>query len=127
MFYNNYRSTKAAIREDERKSKFLEKQIINPKERLMNLQKRKKLKNLLTIKFMEKYGIKSNDQEIENEISVFIQKEKLNDVDLKRLDNKIRRILRKNSAKNILKSNLWKNMELNLIFLNQHHLIFLFE
>ena len=111
MFYNNYRSTKAAIREDERKSKLLEKKIINPKERLMNLQKRKKLKNLLTIKFMEKYGITSNDKEIENEISVFVQKEKLNDVDLKRLDNKIRRILRKNSAKNILKSNLTKNLQ----------------
>jgi unconventional prefoldin RPB5 interactor 1 len=111
MFYNNYRSTKAAIREDERRGKLLEKRIINPKERLMNLQKRNKLKNLLTTKFMEKYGIKSNDQEIENEISVFVQKEKLNDVDLKRLDNRIKRILRKNSAKNILKSNLTKNLQ----------------
>ena len=44
------------------------------------------------------------DQLIENEISRFVQKEKLNDVDLQRLDNKIKRMLRNSSAKNILKT-----------------------
>jgi len=111
MFYNNYRSTRAALREEEQRNKFLEKKIINPKERLMNLQKRKKLKDLLTLKFMEKYGLKNNDQFIDNEITKFVQKEKVNDVDLQRLDNRIRRILRNNSAKNILKSNLARNLQ----------------
>ena len=52
MFYNNYRSTRAALREEEQRNKFFEKKIINPKERLMNLQKRKKLKDLLNLKFI---------------------------------------------------------------------------
>ena len=111
MFYNNYRSTRAALREEEQRNKFYEKKIINPKERLMNLQKRKKLKDLLTLKFMEKYGLKNNDQFVDNEINKFVQKEKVNDVDLQRLDNRIRRILRNNSAKNILKSNLARNLQ----------------
>ena len=110
MFYNNYRSTRAALQEEERR-KLTGKNIINPKERLMNLQKRKKLKELLITKFCEKYKINYRDQIIENEISKFVQKEKLNDVDLQRLDNKIKRMLRNNSAKNILKTNLTKNLQ----------------
>ena len=110
MFYNNYRSTRAALQEEERR-KLIGKNIINPKERLMNLQKRKKLKELLITKFCEKYKINYHDQIIENEISKFVQKEKLNDVDLQRLDNKIKRMLRNNSAKNILKTNLTKNLQ----------------
>ena len=53
MFYNNYRSTRAALKEEERR-KLTRKNMINPKERLMNLQKRKKLKELLIIKFSKK-------------------------------------------------------------------------
>ena len=52
MFYNNYRSTRAALQEEERR-KLIGKNIINPKERLMNLQKRKKLKELLITKFVK--------------------------------------------------------------------------
>ena len=92
MFLNNFRSTKSAIKEDQNRIKL--KKIANPKERIMNLQKRKKLKNLLTVKFMEKYRITTNDHEIENEISNFVQKEKVNDVDLKRLDMKVKNLLR---------------------------------
>ena len=110
MFLNNFRSTKSAIKEDQNRIKL--KKIANPKERIMNLQKRKKLKNLLTVKFMEKYRITTNDHEIENEISNFVQKEKVNDVDLKRLDNKIKKILRKSSAKNTLKSKLTSNLQI---------------
>ena len=109
MFYNNYRSTRAALKEEERR-KLTRKNMIN-KERLMNLQKRKKLKELLITKFSEKYKMNYPDQLIENEISRFVQKEKLNDVDLQRLDNKIKRMLRNSSAKNILKTNLTKNLQ----------------
>ena len=110
MFYNNYRSTRAALREEEQR-KLNGKFRINSKERLMNLQKREKLKNLLISNFTQKYGIKHSDKLVENEISKFVQKEKLNDVDLQRLDNKIRRIIRNSSAKNILKSNLTQNLQ----------------
>ena len=109
MFYNNFRSTRSALKEEQRRN--IRNNIINPKERLMNLQKRKKLKDLLIHKFMDKYSIKYNDQMLENEISNFIQKEKINDVDLQRLDNKIKRMLRNNSAKNILKSELTANLQ----------------
>ena len=110
MFYNNYRSTRAALREDIQR-KMTPKTIINPKERLMNLQKRTKLKDLLINKFLDKYSIKYRDPLIENEVTSFVQKEKINDVDLQRLDNKIRRMLRNNSAKNILKSELTNNLQ----------------
>ena len=110
MFYNNYRSTRAALKEEERQQ-MAGKYKINPKERLMNLQKRKKLRDLLITKFSEKYKLNCHDDIIENEISKFVQKEKLNDVDLQRLDNKIRRMLRNNSATNILKSNLTKTLQ----------------
>ena len=110
MFYNNYRSTRAAQKQEEIR-KLTGKNIINPKERLMNLNKRQKLRDLLIQKFSEKYKINYPEQIIENEISKFVQKEKLNDVDLQRLDNKIGRMLRNNSAKNILKSNLTKNLQ----------------
>ena len=110
MFYNNYRSTRAAIREEEQR-KLNEKIRVNSKERLLNLPKRQKLKNLLISKFSQKYGIKYRDQIIENEISKFVQKEKLNDIDLQRLDNKIKRFLRNSSAKNILKNDLTKTLQ----------------
>ena len=40
MLYNNYRSTRAVLKEEERQQLSC-KYKINPKERLMNLQKRK--------------------------------------------------------------------------------------
>ena len=110
MFYNTFRSTKSAIKEAEQ-NKLNQVRNINPKERLMNLQKRNKLKDLLITKFMDKYGLKYQDQNLENEVTKFVQKEKLNDVDLQRLDNKIRRMLRNNSARNVLKSTLTRNLQ----------------
>ena len=110
MFYNTFRSTKSAMKEADQ-NKLNRMQNINPKERLMNLQKRNKLKDLLITKFMDKYGLKYQDQNLENEVTKFVQKEKLNDVDLQRLDNKIRRMLRNNSARNVLKSTLTRNLQ----------------
>ena len=110
MFYNTFRSTKSAMKEEEQ-NKLNRMKNINPKERLMNLQKRNKLKDLLITKFMDKYGLRYQDQNLENEVTKFVQKEKLNDVDLQRLDNKIRRMLRNNSARNVLKSTLTRNLQ----------------
>jgi len=111
MFYNQYRATKAAERE--RKAGRLSgagQNIVNPRERLLNLQKREKLKGLLITKFMKKYGISHPEAYLEDEINKFLQGEKLNDADLQRLDAKIRRLLnqRKNadSLKNTLNSDL---------------------
>ena len=56
MFYNNYRSTRAAQKQEEIR-KLTGKNIINPKERLMNLNKRQKLRDLLIKKFSAKTAI----------------------------------------------------------------------
>lgn len=80
--------------------------VINPKERLLNFQKRQKLKNLLITKFMEKFGINQPDQILENEITKFLQSEKLTDVDLQRLDAKLNKIYQSRKAKQQLKSSL---------------------
>lgn len=85
--------------------------IVNPKERLINLQKRQKLKGLLITKFMNKYGIKNPEKLLENEITKFLQGEKLNDADLQRLDAKIHRLLLEKKNKENLKSTLTENLE----------------
>ena len=93
MFYNLHRSTKS-FREASEMNKLsgAGKNIIspNPKERLLNFQKRKKLKELLINKFMDKFGLKQHDEILENEVTKFIQAERLTDVDLQRLDAKLK-------------------------------------
>ena len=108
MFYNLNRSTKAARDEEKAKLSGAGKNIINPnpKERLLNFQKRKKLKELLINKFMDKYGLKQPDQTLENEVTQFIQTEKLTDRDLQRLDAKLRAIFDARRKQLELKSNL---------------------
>ena len=82
MFYNYCRSTKASlIDKEQRKAK--RKQISmshSPTQRVLNLQKRQKLKNLLMMKFMEKYNLNYPDHTIENEVTKFVQGEKLSDI-----------------------------------------------
>ena len=89
--------------------------IINPKERLVNLQKREKLKGLLITKFMKKYGIKNPEKILEDEISKFLQEEKLNDADLQRLDAKIHRMLMDKKSKEGLKNSLTQNLQQDTI------------
>ena len=96
MFYNSYRTTKAANAERLKLGQTGKSIIANPRDRLMNLQKREKLKTLLITKFMQKYGIKHPEQYLENEINKFLQGEKLNNTDLQKLDAKIHRILLEN-------------------------------
>ena len=85
---------------------------VNPKERLMNNQKRQKLRSLLIARFTKKYNIQPDlSYIIDNEITKFLQQEKLNDVDLQRLDDKIKNIISENKAKTTLKNNLTNTLQ----------------
>ena len=75
MFYNTYRTTKAANSERLKLGQTGQSILANPRKRLINLQKRQKLKDLLITKFMQKYGIKHPEFYLENEINKFLQGE----------------------------------------------------
>lgn len=112
MFYNTYRATKAAQREAQKtKLSGAGQNIVNPRERLMNMQKRQKLKDLLVTRFMKKYGLNTPDKILDDEITKFLQGEKLNDVDLQKLDAKIHRLLMAKQKQENLKSSLTQNMQ----------------
>ena len=112
MFYNTYRSTKSSMRSaDKTNLAGYGRSIINQRECLLNLQKRQKLKDLLITKFMQKYGIKNADIILEEEIAKFLQGEKLNDQDLKRLDAKIKKLLREKISKDKLKEKLTQSLQ----------------
>ena len=115
MFYNSYRTTKAANAERLKLGQTGKSVISNPRERLMNLQKREKLKSLLITKFMQKYGIKRPEQYLENEINKFLQGEKLNNNDLQKLDAKIHRILIENKGFSNLQDTLNASLSQNNI------------
>ena len=110
MFYNTYRATKSAFRQRQLSGSHLNVQA-NPKERLLNLQKRQKLKKLLIEKFMQKYKISNPNEILDPVITEFIQCAKLNDTDLKRLDIKIQRLIKEKSSKDNLKSTLTNNLQ----------------
>ena len=112
MFYNTYRATKSSMRSaDKNNLAGVGRNIINQRERLLNLQKRQKLKDLLITKFMQKYGIQNSEEILESEISKFLQGEKLNDQDLKRLDIKIKTLLKEKASKERLKQKLEENFQ----------------
>ena len=98
MFYNTYRSTKSALQRRQNSS--------NPRSYLLNQPKRQKLKNLLMSKFIQKYNIKDPDEYLDLVLTQFIQTEKLNDTDLKRLDLKIKKLNKEFTNKTELKTDL---------------------
>ena len=110
MFYNSYRATKSANAERMRATNSQKLKEANPRERLINLQKREKLKGLLITKFMQKYGIKNPELFLEPEITKFLQNEKLNDSDLKKLDSKIHKLLLQYKSQSNLKNTLNQNL-----------------
>ena len=112
MFYNTYRTTKSSMRSAD-KDRFSRsgQNVINQRERLLNLQKRQKLKDLLITKFMQKYGINNPEELLEEEITKFLRGEKLNDVDLKKLDMKVKNLLKQKASKEKLKSTLTKSLQ----------------
>ena len=112
MFYNTYRTTKSSMRSaDKNNLAGAGRSIANQRERLLNLQKRQKLKDLLITKFMQKYKIKNYEKALEDEITKFLQGEKLNDQDLKRLDIKIKGLLKEKASKERLKERLTQSMQ----------------
>ena len=91
MFYNTYRTTKSTMHSvDKAYLSGVGRNIMNQRERLLNLQKRQKLKDLLITKFMQKYKIKNFEKALEDEITKFLQGEKLNDQDLKATKDRLK-------------------------------------
>lgn len=86
----------------------------NTTEKLINVAKRDKLKDLLIDKFMKKYGVKNRLPIIEEEIRNFLQNEKLKDADLKSLDEKLSKILSELKSEESLKKGLLINDQGNL-------------
>ena len=112
MFYNTYRTTKSSMLSADKNNKSVEgRNILNQRERLLNLQKRQKLKDLLITKFMQKYKIKNYEKIMEDEITKFLQGEKLTERDLKKLDTKIRNLLEATDAKERLKKRLTQSFQ----------------
>lgn len=93
------------------------------KDRLINIQKRDKLKGLLITKFMKKYGIKNPEVLLEEEIKKFLEGEKLTDIDLKNLDEKIRRLINNSNAHDNLKRDLSNEQSNNQNF-NKNDIIY---
>ncbi len=60
---------------------------------------------------MQKYGIKNPEELLEDEITKFLQGEKLNDADLKRLDLKVKNLLRQKAANERLKTTLTQSLQ----------------
>ena len=114
MFYNTYRTTKSSMLSADKNNKSIEgRNVLNQRERLLNLQKRQKLKDLLITKFMQKYKIKNYEKIMEDEITKFLQGEKLTERDLKKLDTKIRNLLEATDAKERLKKRLTQSFQEN--------------
>ena len=132
MFFNLYRSTKAGQKEYEKtKLSNVGRSIISPQQKIINSQKRQKIKDILLIKFKKKYKIDNHDQIIDNEITKFVQGEQLSDKDLQNLDNKIEKILttrrthiraKHNNSLSDKNVNLNKSQE-NLPPINQNQII----
>lgn len=98
----SYRSSSS----DKLKAALTNNRFGNTNEKLINVAKREKLKELLVDKFMKKYGVKNRLPLIEEEISNFLQNEKLNNADLKRLDDKLNKLLSELKAEEGLKRGL---------------------
>ena len=98
MFFNTYRATRTVFQNRQYSAK--PRALINPRVCLINQPKRQKLKKLLMTKFIEKYNIKDPNEFLDLVVTQFIQGEKLNDIDLKKLDIKINRLNKEFNTKN---------------------------
>ena len=110
MFYNTFRTTKSSLREADNTLAGAGKTIISHRQRLLNLQKNQKIKDLLITKFMQKYGIKHPEKLLEEEITKFLQGQKLTDADLRSLDNKVKKLLNEKSSNEATKNKLTQSL-----------------
>jgi hypothetical protein len=120
MFYNSQRITKSGIKELSEKNQISQEQnIINNKQRLIEIQNKEKMNNLLGIKYMRKCGIKRPQILLDNEINQIIRNDKLKKVDLEKINNKMKEYLEKQkpkrkliiSPKNIMTDNKLPDIE----------------
>lgn len=105
MFYNTFRTTTSEnLKRSQNPSD--KSKSFDPREKLIKIQKREKLKGLLITKFMKKYGITKPETILNKEISKFLEGERLTENDLKQLDQKINKILSDKTETENLKQNL---------------------
>ena len=106
MFYNSQRITKEGIKELSKKNQISEEQNINNnRQKLIEMQNKEKLKDLLVVKYMRKFGIKNPHILLDDEIDPYIKGEKLRKIDLQRINTKISDFLKKQKTqKSIVKS-----------------------
>ena len=116
MFYNTNRATKAALKERELLSK--RENTITDNDKLIRIQKIEKLKGLLITKFCRKYGIIKPEKKIENEIIKFVEGNKFTNEDLKKLEDKIKKLLeeQKLHKRNLSQINI-ENKNINTILI----------
>ena len=100
MFYNSQRTTKSGIKELSEKNQISQEQnIINNKKRLMDIQNKEKMNNLLAVKYMRKCGIKRPQLLLDNEINQIIRTDKLKKIDLEKINNKMKQYLKNQKPK----------------------------
>ena len=80
--------------------------INEPRDTLMNNQRRDKLKQTLIDKFMQNFGEMAVKPIIEKEVSTFLKRDKLNDYDLQQLEKTIQGKLTVKQKKKDLRKNL---------------------
>ncbi len=97
-FYLTNRSNSQTIRDLRKTTSSMEK--------LIPFQRREKLKNLLIVKFMKKYGLKNPEKVLEEEVAKFLKGEKLSDNDLRKFDSKIKGIIESSRTQENLVRNL---------------------
>lgn len=102
-FFSDLRKNSAT---NSKRSAMSARSTAKPQPTLINYEKREKLKQLLITKFMKKYNLKKYDPLIEQEITLFLHKEVLNEKDLKALDAKIEKMLLKKTKIENLAENL---------------------
>lgn len=78
-------------------------------EKIIPTSRRDKLKELLLIKFMKKYGLKDSEDILDMEIERFIRNERLTDKDLKKFDDHLKKIISEKRTMQSLRNNLSLN------------------
>jgi len=90
-----------------------------PQTKVLPIQRREKIKDLLIIKFMKKYSLKDSEVNIEDEMNKFLNKEQISDHDLKNFDYHLSTLINErrsydNLHKNlVLNSNIANSQEIN--------------
>ena len=86
----------------------------NRRDAKINMQSREKLSQILIDRFINKFNVPLNNKIIvKKEVEKLLQKESINEKDLKQLENTIKNKLSSLNSQNILKSNLKKKQNIN--------------